>query len=154
MKYIRIAFYKNSKSVFAKFIRFKQYRLQKIPWRHSKYSHVEILFDDRWYSSSEVDWGVRMKRIQDNKGNWDYIDIRVNDQEYDDMEIYCISQVSNRYNWIGIFFAQAFNMKITREWDFFCSQFVTLVLQKIKKMCGVDAVFITPWDLNKILSKK
>jgi len=54
MKTIKVAFYKNSKSIFGKLIRWKQEK--KYPYRYSRYSHVELVFEDgQAFSSSEVD---------------------------------------------------------------------------------------------------
>lgn len=150
---IRIAFYKNSKSFFGSCIRWKQYYLEKLPYRHAQYSHVEIVFDKEWYSSSEQDGGVRMKRIKDNKGNWDFIDLDLTDKEYDLMLAYCERNVANRYNWLGIFFSQVLGtFWLHREGDYFCSQFVASVLQQNKMLCGVDAVRLSPAKLHKLLS--
>lgn len=63
---IKVAFYKKSKSLFGRLIRFKQYRLQRFSWRHAQYSHSELAFDDRrWYSSFWQDKGVRAKQVID-----------------------------------------------------------------------------------------
>jgi hypothetical protein len=46
MKKIKIAFYKNSKSIFGHLIRFKQRYLMGLPQRYARYSHTEIVFED------------------------------------------------------------------------------------------------------------
>jgi hypothetical protein len=151
---LKIAFYKNSKTFFGQCIRWKQYYFDKLPFRHAQYSHVEVVFGKEWYSSSEQDGGVRMKHIKDDKGHWDYITLQVTDKEYESMLSYCERNIANRYNWLGIFFAQVLGtMWFRREGDFFCSEFVTKVLQTNKMLCGVDAVFVSPAMLHLYLAK-
>lgn len=152
MKTIKVAFYKNSKTLFGKLIRFKQYYLARLPYKYARCSHVELVFENwLWWSSSEVDGGVRFKDITDNKGNWDYIEIKVSEKEYKTVYDFCVSQVGNRYNWVWIFFAQTLNMNITREGDYFCSHACTRALQEIKMLCGVDAIFVNPGRMYQLL---
>ena len=44
---------------------------------NSKYSHVEIVHDKDWYSSSPRDGGVRVKQIQDDCNSWDFIEVEI-----------------------------------------------------------------------------
>ena len=91
-KTIDIASYKNSKTLFGRLIRWKQENWDKLPERHAQYSHSEVKLGDTWYSSSEVDGGVRPKKIVDNKGNWDYIHIDVSDEKYEKVKAFCIEE--------------------------------------------------------------
>lgn len=150
---IRVAAYKNSKTQFAKLIRFKQYRLSDMPYRYAKYTHTELVFENgMWWSSSEYDKGVRFKEIVDDKGNWDYVDLKVSKAEYDKVYAWCEEQNTNRYNWFWIFFAQVLNTRwFVKVGDLFCSQWCTKALQQIKRLCGVDAIFVSPGELMYLL---
>ena len=44
---------------------------------NSKYSHVEIVHNKDWYSSSPRDGGVRVKQIQDDGNSWDFIEVDI-----------------------------------------------------------------------------
>ena len=44
---------------------------------NSKYSHVEIVHNKDWYSSSPRDGGVRVKQIQDDGNSWDFIEVGI-----------------------------------------------------------------------------
>ena len=44
---------------------------------NSKYSHVEIVCNKDWYSSSPRDGGVRVKQIQDDGNSWDFIEVDI-----------------------------------------------------------------------------
>ena len=44
---------------------------------NSKYSHVEIVINKDWYSSSPRDGGVRIKQIVDDGNSWDFIEVDI-----------------------------------------------------------------------------
>ena len=44
---------------------------------NSKYSHVEVVHNKDWYSSSPRDGGVRVKQIQDDGNSWDFIEVDI-----------------------------------------------------------------------------
>lgn len=44
---------------------------------NSKYSHVEIIINKDWYSSSPRDGGVRIKQIVDDGNSWDFIEVEI-----------------------------------------------------------------------------
>jgi len=155
MKTIKIALYKNSKTTFWKIIRFKQRFLSKLPKRYSKYSHVELVFENwLFFSSSEIDWWVRFKKIEPKKNHWDFIEIQVDDQEYKKIYDFCVKQNWNWYNWFWIIFAQTLNLNILRrKWDYFCSEIVSRALQEACFLCIYDSIFISPWKLAFILEE-
>ena len=43
----------------------------------SPYSHVEIVINKDWYSSSPRDGGVRIKQIQDDGNSWDFVEVEI-----------------------------------------------------------------------------
>lgn len=45
-------------------------------WTDSSYSHVELVFSDGWAGSSSFsDGGVRLKRIDFDPANWDFVEL-------------------------------------------------------------------------------
>ena len=44
---------------------------------HSPYSHVEIVHNKDWYSSSPRDGGVRIKQIVDDGNSWDFVEVEI-----------------------------------------------------------------------------
>lgn len=44
---------------------------------NSPYSHVEIVTNKDWYSSSPRDGGVRIKQIQDDGNSWDFVEVNI-----------------------------------------------------------------------------
>lgn len=44
---------------------------------HSKYSHVEIVHNKDWYSSSPRDGRVRVKQIVDDGNSWDFVEVDI-----------------------------------------------------------------------------
>ncbi len=155
MKQIKVAFYRNSNSFFGRLIRFQQYRIQGLPYRSARYSHVELVFSDGFFfSSSEQDGGVRGKKINDDKNHWDYILVDVTADQEAAIREFCEKNTHNRYNWFGIFFAQILKtMWFLRPHDFFCSEFCVKALQRAKMLCGVDGVMINPAQLHVLLSR-
>jgi len=147
---IRVAFYKNSKSLFWKLIRWKQRK--NLSQRYAWYSHVELVFED-WqsFSSSEEDKWVRFKKIKFKDYNWDFIDLDVYDWQYDKILNFCKRQENNWYNWWGIVFAQTLNFNVKGEWDWFCSEICARALQEASFLCPQNSLFINPWQLAKLL---
>ena len=153
MKTIRVAFYKHSKSIFGKLIRFKQWWVYEN--RYAQYSHTELVFED-WvsFSSSEQDKWVRFKDIKFKKKNWDFIDIEVSNANYEKVYTFCSNQLGNKYNWIWIVFAQIFNLNWKWQWDWFCSEICSRALQEIGMLCPYSSLFIEPAELAEILDKQ
>lgn len=66
---IKVALYKNSKSVFAKFIRFQQRYLQGLPLRNARFSHAEIVFECAWWDKDVCDRVSKIENIYFWKSN-------------------------------------------------------------------------------------
>ena len=154
-KKIRIASYKGCKTFFSKLISFKQRYIDDLPKRYAKYTHSEIIFED-WmsFSSSEVDWWVRFKKINYKSEHWDFVDIDIPTSKYE--KIYNIAKLQswNGYNWFSIFFSQILKMNIKWEHTFFCSEIVTHLLQICHisdRICHESAIFVSPWKLLYLL---
>lgn len=161
-KKISIAFYKSTKGIFGPLIRFKQYYLQRIPYRHAQFSHVELVFDgNECFSSSESDGGVRFKEIDLEStfvsksglrlNKWVKLEIDLTKSQYDRCYAWAKSQTGNKYNWLGIFFAQGLNFNIRREGDWFCSEICLRCLQEAGMFCGENSLFTTPAKLKKLV---
>ena len=46
-------------------------------WTNSPYSHVEVVHNKDWYSSSPRDGGVRIKQIVDDGNSWDFVEVEI-----------------------------------------------------------------------------
>lgn len=106
-----------------------------------------------WFSSSEQDWGTRLKTIIDNNSNWDYEELEVSEQQYLLLFKDCIKKTWYRYWWLAIIFTQ-----ILKTFWFknkkapFCSQVVIESLQSIWLFAGENSIEISPWKLSQIIS--
>lgn len=153
MKKIKVAFYKNSKSIFGWLIRWKQEK--KYPSRYARYSHVELVFEDgQSFSSSEQDWWVRFKDIKFIDYYWDFIELEMNTEKYNNILDFCKRQTWNSYNWFWIFFAQMFNFNLKWNWDWFCSEICSRALQEAWYLCAESSLFMDPGKLAMTLEKQ
>lgn len=150
MRTIKIGFYKHSKSIFGKLIRFKQ--SFSYPKRYARYSHVELVLDN-WisFSSSEQDWGVRYKEIIFNPDNWDFIELEVSNKNYDEIVKFCNKEVWNAYDWVAIFLSQMLNINKQVKWAWYCSEIVTRAIQIAWYVNWESANFVSPAKLAYIL---
>lgn len=110
---MKIAFYKGRGNLFDKLIRI---------WTFSKYSHVELVVDDIWYTSSPRDNGVVARGIKFNPGNWDLFEINLkqNTAAID----FINEQMGKRYDWLGILLSQIIKLNIHAPNRWFCSEIV------------------------------
>ena len=109
---MKIAFYKGKGGWFNKAIRL---------WTRSNYTHVELIIDDTWYSSSHTDGGVRERVISGNSGNWDIYSIE-GDQPFA-LLMYELS-LGCKYDWPGIFFSQVLPLGRHAKSRYFCSELI------------------------------
>jgi len=145
MREIRIALYKWRKTFFSKLIHWKQKR--KFPNKYAIYTHSELVFGELSFSSSEVDNGTRIKKILFKNENWDFITIKLEQEEYKDVLGFCMERIWKPYNWYWIFFAQILNFNLKGNDTWFCSEICTEALQQASILCGVSAVFVEPAEL-------
>lgn len=149
---MKVAFYKNSKSFFWKAIRIKQKYIQKLSWRYSRFSHVELVFSDGMsFSSSEQDHWVRFKKIDFKVENWEFIDLNISIKQEQLIREWCEKKIWSDYNWWWIFFAMIFKFYTTWEDDYFCSQICIRALQVTHICCILAAQMTTPWHFAKYL---
>lgn len=153
MKKIKVALYSHSKSLFWILINWKQGK--KYASRYARYSHTELLFEDwRSFSSSEEDWGVRFKNIKFKNYHWDFVEISVSNEKYENILKFCEKQKWNSYNWKWVFFAQMLNFNIKGIWDWFCSEICTRALQEACLLKWVNSLFTNPAELAELLEKE
>lgn len=113
---MQIAFYKGKGSAFNSLIRW---------WTRSPYSHVELIIDGVWYSSSHTDGGVRSRVINHNPLHWDFIDVPFDAKHalnvFDGAKHY-------KYDWLGIALSQAVALDWHTKDRYFCSELVAEML--------------------------
>ena len=152
MKTIEVMLYKGKKTFFSKMIAWKQWRSF---WeRYSKYTHVELKIWDMSFSSSEVDWGVRVKHIDYKKTRWDKIVLKVEKKDFENILSFCLSRLNEEYNWKAIVLTQICNWNVKNSDHYFCSEYVCEALQQASILCGVSAVFVNPAELALRLEKE
>lgn len=95
-------------------------------WTKSKYSHVELVFDGYWYSTSPRDLKVRKKMMAPKQGHWEIVNVEI-DQDYL-QQFFFITQ-GRKYDWLGIFLSQFMPLNIHDDRRYFCSEWVATVLQ-------------------------
>ena len=92
---------------------------------NSKYSHVEIVCNKDWYSSSPRDGGVRIKQILDDGNSWDFIEIEI----YKERLYEKYSEYRGRgYDFKGILLSNILPIGWHSKDKAICSEFVADVL--------------------------
>ena len=92
---------------------------------NSKYSHVEIVHNKDWYSSSPRDGGVRVKQIQDDGNSWDFVEINVDKERlYQKYREYR----GRGYDFKGILLSNILPIGLHSKDQATCSEFVADVL--------------------------
>lgn len=143
MAQIRAAFYKGKGDFFDHLVRI---------WTRSEYSHVELVIEDRWYTSSPRDGGVRFRYLEADSSHWDFIDIR--GIEASKVEIFLISQLHKKYDWLGIFLTQVFPLGIDDPNRWFCSEIVAAALQHGGLACERHFSWYSPKRLYEDLRSR
>lgn len=94
-------------------------------WTWSKYSHVELIVNGEWYSSSQRDLKVRKRVINRSSDHWDFIEVYVDSDTVN--KLYQRTKGAS-YDWEGIFLSQFFplNKQDNKKW--FCSEWVAEAL--------------------------
>ena len=91
----------------------------------SKYSHVEILCNKDWYSSSPRDGGVRVKQIVNDGNSWDFIEIDIDKERlYQKYREY----KGKGYDFKGILLSNILPIGLHSKDKVTCSEFVADVL--------------------------
>ena len=127
---VQLAFYKADGSIYDKAIRV---------WTRSKYSHTELVVDEKCYSSSGRDDGVREKEIDLDSEKWDVVDLH--NIESIDVWNFFYKTRECRYDYLGIFLSQFLPLKLHNKQKWFCSEWCA------EAMGIKDAHELSPQDL-------
>ena len=115
-----LAFYKGEGSFFDKLIR---------KYLKGKYSHVELVLGNLWYTSSPRDGGVRVKGIVMKESNWDLLHIPVSSSQVKDIRGFFHNNMGKKYDWAGIMFSQVLPLEKDNPDRWFCSEICSRALQ-------------------------
>ena len=92
---------------------------------NSKYSHVEIVCNKDWYSSSPRDGGVRVKQIVNDSNSWDFIEVDIDKERlYQKYREY----KGRGYDFKGILLSNILPIGLHNKNKATCSEFVADVL--------------------------
>ncbi len=137
---IKLAFYR------AEFGRWYE---KLIAWyTRGPFSHVELVFGDRWFSASPRDGGVRYKNIFAVEDRWEFVEIEAN---YELIRNWCDTQVGKKYDWRGFF---NFVLPIgysNRKW--FCSEICVAALQRDGLFLDIKPHRVSPNDLYRLVCR-
>jgi hypothetical protein len=127
----KLAFYKGPGNIVDRAIRL---------WTRSKYSHVELVIEDMWYSTSPREMEVKARRILAKEANWDYVEVDVD--ELSVASLYAATKGA-KYDWTGIVLSQFLPLDIHSRKRFFCSEWCAEALNL------ADSNKYSPEDLYK-----
>ena len=88
-------------------------------YTRSKYSHVELVIGEYWYSTSPRDLQVRKKSIVPTDGRWDFIDVEV---DLDYVVGFYDRTKGAKYDWLGIALSQFIPINVHYKSRWFCSE--------------------------------
>lgn len=110
-----VLFYKGKSRIFNRLVSW---------WTRGKYSHVEIVIDGIWYSSSGMDGGVRAKKIDFDSSKWDIVHV-----ECDHAQVvrWFERNESKKYDYLGLF-GFIFRVVEGDKDKYFCSEAVAASL--------------------------
>jgi len=98
-------------------------------WTHGSYSHVELIFDEWWYTSSPRDGGVRAKEIKPTD-HWHFIDLKVDNFLCRKTKLWFFTQQGIKYDYLGA----VFGLKTKNRW--YCSEICATMLKMMKVYDG------------------
>jgi hypothetical protein len=146
MNHITVAFYKGQETLSDKLVSW---------WTNSKYSHVEIIIGDNWITSHPTDGVRKILNEQIYLDCWDFIRIPTHNCNTIDNIVnkYIDEQLGLTYDWIGIIFSQFIKLGIDSNTKWFCSEFVTKILQLylITEVLDVKPNKVNPGYLYNLL---
>ena len=157
---MKIAFYRGQKKrkLQDAVIYLHQKYMQKIPEKHSQYTHCEFLFTDGvMWGSSGRDGGVRGRQMTKFKDHWDFVEVLITKKQEEKLRKWCEARDGAEYDMWGIIFCQALNTNwFLKPLKWFCSEYNTAGLQHInmKAVNGVSAHMISPARLHMMITGK
>jgi len=118
-------------------------------WTKSNIYHVEVIIDNDIWVSAVEGYGVTIHNLKPLGDDWVYIpleDVRISVPDNAKFMKWLHSQKGSKYDWEGIVFTHIFGLGLHRSYKWFCSEFSTIVLQKLKvpQMAGVSGHRETP----------
>lgn len=121
---IQIAFFKGKGSYVNSIVRW---------WTNSVYSHAEIVLPDGYtwigispYLKSKVD---ERKKISFEYRDWDFIDIRITEEQYNIIMEFYEDTKGQGYDWIGMLLSQFLPCKIKHKKRWYCSEWISYALR-------------------------
>ena len=95
---------------------------------NGKYSHVELVFDDVFFSISSRDKEVRFKKIKQTN-TWDFINIEISKEIEKQMIQKAKTYTGAKYDYIGAIFSIS-PICIQKKDRYFCSEICTELLKE------------------------
>ena len=114
-------------------------------WTHSEFSHVELIINDTWHTSSIRDGGVRKRHSTARPTeNWVFVAVDIDTEKAVELfnEIEGMS-----YDWFGIAFSQFIKADGHEREKWFCSEVVALMMQL------EEPQRYSPEDFNRLYNK-
>ena len=130
----RLAFYKAEGTLVDKVIRW---------WTRSNYSHVELVIDGLWYSSSPRDGGVRKATIV-AKDNWDLVEVEVEEAWVEDL--YRTTEKCG-YDFKGILGNEILPFRVHSESKYYCSEWCAEALR-------LEDTLVSPEKLYQLVAER
>ena len=121
-------------------------------WTKSKYTHVEVIIEDKWISS-DTDTGVRIRELLPLTDKYDYVDmtIPVLLENHNFIMELIINQDIKGYDYYGIIFAQFLPFRYESRDKWYCPELVTKILQmyNVKEVIDLYPQITSPGLLAK-----
>ena len=122
-------------------------------WTKSPYYHVEMIVDKTWISTNSDKGAVYFNKLQPLSEKYTYIDIKVDGRKVKKMMKFAEKQIGKKYDWLGIFFSQAFKKNIEDKNKWFCSEIVAEMLKILGFELEKESNEYSPGDLYNCFSK-
>ena len=121
-------------------------------WTQSPYVHVELIIGNKWISSSTSYGGVKIQELRPLRDSWDYVQVQVQGNYFNNVMNFIESQDGKKYDWAGIIWGQFFNItRAQNQNKWFCSELVAEILRRFgnPKILEYPASY-SPGDLYRI----
>jgi uncharacterized protein YycO len=124
-------------------------------WTGEKYSHCELVFSDGVTigNSLKSPFRVESKKVNYNKGYWDFIEIKIDLDQEIKMRTFCNAQIGKEYDWKAIWFSQFIPLKFQDDKRWFCSELCVAALQQIKYLPYELPSEINPGEFYRLILK-
>lgn len=148
---IKIALYKRRKGFFNNAIYYWQSLLRKAR-KYRQYTHVEVVVNGIWYTSSYNGDGIRKRMIDGNNGHWDFHTIETTLEQDKLIAEWFNKRLERGYDWYGILLSQVLPLNIEHPKKWFCSEavYASLVYAKVIPK-GKQAQWYSPARLTQYI---